>query len=352
MYLPINRITAQTPMTVMLRIKLGSKASQWGREEKSSPTKGSWTPEENMKVRRGQDAEMKTGWKQSMWIWKEWQEKASCSISKCDFGEHFKDDHQVFQCELQKCQRGSVRTYAGPKLLQETVILWRVWRRQHLRPVVTSQLDAHEAKRLRSKRDEIITRACTRFTRSHTVYILSVFTYAGSVRDQERVSGRHTSMCVQSSVSAKAVAQRCCHTHRAELLWLLNWRSQKHKNAHWTAFYRILFTRFQLLRTFCCSKIHLPRRWLSLCSFPKIINVGRDCGGGSGQWVHFRCFYISFNLKVLIQKSWKLMRCRGAEVRWTHKNILPVDFEAEPRTVHLLDQSDLFSEMIGESVLW
>lgn len=220
-------ISAQTPMTVMLL--LGSKASQWGREEKSSPTKGSWTPEENMKVRRGQDAEMKTGWKQSMWIWKEGQEKASCSISKCDFGEHFKDDHQVFQCELQKCQRGSVRTYAGPKLLQETVILRRVWRRQHLRPVVTSQLDAHEAKRLCSKRDEIITRACTRFTRSHTVYILSVFTYAGSVRDQERVSGRHTSMCVQSSVSAKAVAQRCCHTHRAELLWLLNWRSQKHK---------------------------------------------------------------------------------------------------------------------------
>lgn len=220
-------------MTVMLLIKLRSKASQWGREEKSSPTKGSWTPEENMKVRRGQDAEMKTGWKQSMWIWKEWQEKASFGISKCDFGEHFKDHHQVFQCELQKCQRGSVRTYAGPKLLQESVILWRVWRRQHLRPVVTSQLDTHEAKRLRSKRDEIITRACAIklelcFTRSHTVYILSVFTYASSVRDQERVSGRHTSMRVQSSVSAKAVTQRCCHTHRAELLWLLNWRSKKH----------------------------------------------------------------------------------------------------------------------------
>lgn len=173
------------------------------------------------------------------------------------------------------------------------------------------------------------------FTRSHTVYILSVFTYAGSVRDQERVSGRHTSMCVQSSVSTKAVTQRCCHTHRAELLWLLNLRSQKHKNAHWTAFYRILFTRFQLLRflkflTLRCSKIHLPRRWLSLRSFPKIINVVRDYGGGSGQCVHFRCFYISFNLKVLIQKSWKSMRCRGKVD--THKNILPVDFEAEPRT--------------------
>lgn len=64
----------------MIVIKLGSKAGQWVGEEKSSPTKGSWTPEENMKVRRGQDAEIKTGWKQSMWIWKEWQEKASFGI--------------------------------------------------------------------------------------------------------------------------------------------------------------------------------------------------------------------------------------------------------------------------------
>lgn len=138
------------------------------------------------------------------------------------------------------------------------------------------------------------------FTRSHTVYILSVFTYTGSVRDQECMSGRHASMCVQSTVSAKAITQRSCHTHRAELLWLLNWRSQKHKNANWTGYYRILFTRFQVLRTLRWSKIHLPRKWLSLCSFPRIINVVRDYGGGSGQCVHFRCFYISFNLKVLI----------------------------------------------------
>lgn len=53
---------------------------------------------------------------------------------------------------LQTSQHWRVQTYAGPKLLQERPFLWRVGRRQDLHSVVTSQLDAHEAKRLMEER--------------------------------------------------------------------------------------------------------------------------------------------------------------------------------------------------------
>lgn len=56
---------------------------------------------------------------------------------------------KIFTKLLNASLRWPVRTYAGPKLLQERVFLGRVWRRQNLHAVVTRQLDAHEAKRLR-----------------------------------------------------------------------------------------------------------------------------------------------------------------------------------------------------------
>lgn len=108
--------------------------------------------------------------------------------------------------KLQTSQHWPVRTDAGPKLLQERVFLRRVRRRQNLRSVVTSQLDAHKAKRLRRERrwehtctlDECCSYIMSILLRYVTkMYNCLVFlTYAGSVHDQECVSGRHASMCV------------------------------------------------------------------------------------------------------------------------------------------------------------
>lgn len=61
---------------------------------------------------------------------------------------------KIFTKLLNASLRRPVRTNAGPKLLQERVFLWRVWRRQNLHAVVARQLDAHEAKRLRRKRGD------------------------------------------------------------------------------------------------------------------------------------------------------------------------------------------------------
>lgn len=63
-------------------------------------------------------------------------------------------DFEVCESELQPWKHYPVQTYTGPKLLQESVFLLWVRRRQNLHSVVTSQLDAHQAKRLR-KREEM-----------------------------------------------------------------------------------------------------------------------------------------------------------------------------------------------------
>lgn len=67
---------------------------------------------------------------------------------------------KIFTKLLNASLRRPVRTNAGPKLLQERVFLWRVWRRQNLHAVVTRQLDAHEAKRLRRERGDTNINTC------------------------------------------------------------------------------------------------------------------------------------------------------------------------------------------------
>lgn len=63
-----------------------------------------------------------------------------------------------------------------------------------------------------------------RFTSS---WFFTVLTYAGAVHDQQRVSRRHASVCVQGSVRAEGVTQSAGGTHRAQLLRLLDWGKHK-----------------------------------------------------------------------------------------------------------------------------
>lgn len=65
------------------------------------------------------------------------------------------------------------------------------------------------------------------------------------------------------------------------------------------------------------------------------VDQGSECTSGAFTFLSIWKFWFK---KV---ESWcdaEVQRSGGH----TQKNILPVDFEAEPRTVHLLDQSDPF----------
>lgn len=108
---------------------------------------------------------------------------------------------KIFTKLLNTSLRWPVRTYAGPKLLQERVFLWRVWRRQNLHAVVTRQLDAHEAKRLRRERGDtnINTSYKSEMSTNKVTWCVcfrGIITYTGTIRDQECVSGCHASVCV------------------------------------------------------------------------------------------------------------------------------------------------------------